>query len=379
MIGPICFFLSTILLIFVGAEIPRIKDAKELKLLHVVMRHGIRTPVSTYPNDPYINERFDPNGWGQLTNEGIRDLYEFGGYLRGKYGSFLGDKFNSSEFYSQATGVDRALASIMAVNAGLWKPNKAQTWMPNLRWKPIPVLSQPLDEDMLLLVRKDCPQYNLELKRVEESPEIQQKLLENQELFKYIQEKSGQKMENFYDVEDIYTTLLAEQSFGLKLPKWTKGYFPEKMVDAASMSFVLKAYNDKLQRLKGGVLLKKLLGDWTGKAANTLKTKAFVYGGHDTTISNLLSTLKIFDPQVPNYGMAVIFELLFDHETNTYGLEIFVKNSTARPYQMQLPGCDKFCPLETVIKKTKPVVPVSWHEECFTDDPDYKPPEQGGP
>lgn len=33
-----------------------------------VMRHGIRTPASTYPKDPYINETFYPVGWGQITN-----------------------------------------------------------------------------------------------------------------------------------------------------------------------------------------------------------------------------------------------------------------------------------------------------------------------
>lgn len=63
-------------------------ETKELKLLHVVsksfggvksgvsvrvfvlqvVRHGSRTPVSTYPKDPYVNETFFPYGWGQLTN-----------------------------------------------------------------------------------------------------------------------------------------------------------------------------------------------------------------------------------------------------------------------------------------------------------------------
>lgn len=35
------------------------------------MRHGIRTPASTYPNDPYVNDTFYPIGWGQLTNVSI--------------------------------------------------------------------------------------------------------------------------------------------------------------------------------------------------------------------------------------------------------------------------------------------------------------------
>lgn len=36
------------------------------------MRHGARTPQSTYPNDPYINQTFFPYGWGQLTNVRIK-------------------------------------------------------------------------------------------------------------------------------------------------------------------------------------------------------------------------------------------------------------------------------------------------------------------
>lgn len=32
------------------------------------MRHGERAPVDTYPNDPYIKDDMEPNGWGQLTN-----------------------------------------------------------------------------------------------------------------------------------------------------------------------------------------------------------------------------------------------------------------------------------------------------------------------
>jgi len=33
-----------------------------------LFRHGPRTPVTTYPTDPYINETFMPYGWGALTN-----------------------------------------------------------------------------------------------------------------------------------------------------------------------------------------------------------------------------------------------------------------------------------------------------------------------
>nr|CAD7400322.1 unnamed protein product [Timema cristinae] len=40
----------------------------ELKLVHVIFRHGERTPANTYPEDPYVNFTFEPVGWGQLIN-----------------------------------------------------------------------------------------------------------------------------------------------------------------------------------------------------------------------------------------------------------------------------------------------------------------------
>ncbi|KAG5322141.1 PPAL phosphatase, partial [Acromyrmex heyeri] len=38
-----------------------------LQLVTVVIRHGDRAPVDTYPNDPHINDSMEPYGWGQLT------------------------------------------------------------------------------------------------------------------------------------------------------------------------------------------------------------------------------------------------------------------------------------------------------------------------
>nr|CAD7266620.1 unnamed protein product [Timema shepardi] len=43
-------------------------SGNEVKLVHVIFRHGERTPADTYPKDPYVNFTFEPAGWGQLIN-----------------------------------------------------------------------------------------------------------------------------------------------------------------------------------------------------------------------------------------------------------------------------------------------------------------------
>jgi len=355
---------------------------KELKLLHVIFRHGIRTPADTYPNDPYINDTFAPAGWGQLTNEGKLQMYEIGQYLRKRYNDYLGTQYNPNAYYTETTDVDRTKMSGQLINAGLWPPKGTQVWGP-LDWQPIPIHATPLNVDSLLLVRRPCAKYHIEFNKLLETPEIKKIFKENKQLFDDLTKITGKTVTNPDDVQDIYSTLKAEDSFHMTLPEWTKNYYPDKLLPMTEFSYILNAYNDKLNRLKGGVLLKKLIHDWTSKRDNSIspkERKTFMYGGHDSTISNILSTLKVWESQVPGYGITILFELLLDHKTNQYGVEIYLRNDTnVEPYKLTIPQCEEFCPLDKLVKLTVPVIPVNWDEECKTDDPEFVPPPPGGP
>lgn len=46
-----------------------------------------------------------------------------------------------------------------------------------------------------------------------------------------------------------------------------------------------------------------------GKVAGTEKHKMFMYVGHDSTITNLLGTLKVWDTQMPEYSIMTLIEL----------------------------------------------------------------------
>lgn len=80
-------------------------------------------------------------------------------------------------------------------------------------------------------------------------------------------------------------------------------------------------------------MLKKLLDDWKSAADGTLKPKerkAFLYIGHDSTIVNILSTLKVWDPQIPGFAINILMEFSRDKITGEYGLEVRYKYMSLR-------------------------------------------------
>lgn len=66
-------------------------------------------------------------------------------------------------------------------------------------------------------------------------------------------------------------------------------------------------------------------------------TKAILYGGHDSTIANILNALNVWQPQFPDYGITVLFELFKDKITNNYGVQVREKNDYCFVFAN---GCD---------------------------------------
>ncbi|GLV36906.1 uncharacterized protein CBL_02259 [Carabus blaptoides fortunei] len=272
---------------------------------------------------------------------------------------------------------------------------------------PVELATDSCPIDILMKIMP-CAQYHLELDKVMSEGEVKENLDKHQELFKALSSVTGLHIKDFDDVQSLYSTLIAEEGYGLKLPDWTKKFYPDTLESLTEYSYIVNAYNDKLKRLKGGVLLKKLLVDWHQVAKNSTKhvdsalehllkskewiqaaaqygdvsdeRKLFVYAGHDSTITNLLSALNVWEQQIPNYGITVMLELLKKHSTNEYGVQIFLRNSTTvPPHLLTIPGCESFCPLHQLTRLVDRVIPRHLVEECKTDDPNYVPPVLGGP
>nr|CCC93830.1 putative acid phosphatase [Trypanosoma congolense IL3000] len=109
--------------VFESMDKPHRKRDLVLTKLIVLNRHGHRAPNAPYwtmcPNDRENRRAYNVDA-EDLTALGMKEEFELGKYLRNKYRSFIGQRFNRSQHFLRAVGEPRILQSAQAVSQGLF-------------------------------------------------------------------------------------------------------------------------------------------------------------------------------------------------------------------------------------------------------------------
>ncbi|XP_037094239.1 testicular acid phosphatase homolog [Pollicipes pollicipes] len=344
-----------------------------LQLVHVLYRHGARTPINPYPTDP--NRGAWPQGEGQLTNEGKRNQLELGRYLRRRYDGFLPAAYHLNYTCVELTDVDRTLMSAQVNLAGLYPPQGADVWDAQLAWQPIPVHTRPVQTDFKLKSYDCCAAYQRERERVFDSPEMAALVARNAALFAYLGEHSGKDVTDLEKLSYLYDTLWIEAHHNLTTPDWalapppgaTAPAFPDLMKPLNDIEFGVFGATPLLRRLGGGPLLKEMLENMQARVDGTLQPpsrRMFVYSAHDVNVACVLTTLQVYNGLAPPLSSCLLVELHSDPDAGPL-VQLFYRNdSSTEPHQLQLPGCDVSCPWSEFVRLTKNVVPDDVAGEC---------------
>lgn len=346
------------------ANSPELKG--KLVFAHVLFRHGDRTPVEPYPSDPWSDVNDWPTGWGQLTNTGKRQHHELGKWLRKRYDSILNKTYSKNEIYIRATDVDRTLMSALSNLAGLYPPQGNDVWDNSIAWQPIPVHTVPESQDYILAGKKSCPAYEYAYSAMKNSPEFQKYDERYTYLYEYLTKWTGRSVDSLESVSIINNTFFIEGLYNKTLPDWTKKIYPSKdMTFISEFSFALFTYTRPMARLKTGPLIKEMFKRFSDKANNKLKPNrsVWIYSAHDTTVANVLNTLKLFEYHSPPYTACVMLELRIDDQQKPY-VSVFYKNTAEEPKPLEIPGCGTSCPLDQMYQLYKDILPEDWTSEC---------------
>ncbi|XP_015835032.2 venom acid phosphatase Acph-1 [Tribolium castaneum] len=319
-----------------------------LILVHVIFRHGNRTPSleEMYPKDPYRNEKYFPFGLGQLTNVGKKREFMIGKALRNRYNKFLGPYYYPEIVEARSTDYNRTKMSLELALAGLFPPRGEEVWNYWLNWQPVPYNYVPQANDNVLLGTL-CPNFVKKTKEYLQSGREQTELSKYREVLDYISENAGINVTSFLDVYSLYFGLTTEAEWGFELPEWTQKVYPEPITQLAINEYYTQTATTELMQMSAGYFLQKVIQDSYSKINNTNSDrKIYMYAAHENNIADLLILLGVFEPpHIPNYGAYVLLEL---HSVNNkYGIRIFYENyQETRPQLLKVPNCDSFCKID---------------------------------
>uniref|UniRef100_A0A673BM16 Lysosomal acid phosphatase n=1 Tax=Sphaeramia orbicularis TaxID=375764 RepID=A0A673BM16_9TELE len=316
---------------------------RKLVYVTVLFRHGDRSPIKAYPTDPYQESDW-PQGFGQLSQVGMRQHLELGQFLRKRYNGFLNESYDRHEILVRSTDYDRTLMSAEANLAGLYPPTGDQIFTPNIKWQPIPVHTVPQnEEDLLSFPLGECPRYKQLMNETEHSEEFLNITAEYQDFIDMVRTKTGLNKTNVESIWSVYDTLFCESRHNKTPPHWVTPTIMEKLK-------VLKDFSFQVKEVRVFILLDKQIG--------------LCLPQHDTTVAALQASMNIFNGRQPPYASCQIIELYRD-DKGTLSVSMFYRNdSSAEPYQQQLPGCAFDCPLEDFVKITKPWISDDREKEC---------------
>ena len=354
-----------------------------LKALAIIHRHGDRSVINpSYPNDPYGNISFWPDGFKQLTIAGKQRLFNLGQFIRTRYSNYLTN--DPREVVSRSSGANRCLESAAMLLAAAYPPKGHWNWNSSFPWQPFPIMTRPRSEDGLLNPTCDCPASETERKRAQKLPEYQDFEISNDALFKYLSKHTGENVTSVQTAEYIYDDLHIERSMNYTLPSWVTDDVFTRLKHVADMSFYFEFSTLKLCRLRTGLFFKDLLNYFSASVTDDVSDdipapeddgyspkKLYHYSSHDTMIAGVLSSLQAFNKLAPPYAASLFFEL---HRINSSDVvQIFYLNETYSQvlHPITPPGCDKPpspCSLAAFAAAMQPIIPENWSKECNEDD-----------
>ncbi|KAL3111460.1 hypothetical protein niasHT_017687 [Heterodera trifolii] len=348
-------------------------DFGTLKFVHILWRHGARTPIADMAKEP----RQWKQGPGELTKKGMGQMYRLGQWIRHRYdGGFLSPEYNVNEFYVRSSDFNRTLMSAQALLAGLYPPTPNRTFEPGLKWQPIPVHTEAREADRVIFDGSNCAPMLEEERRVFSSAEVKEIERQNADFLRFLAIQSGfeQIPLPFRETRYVFDPLICIKfnGEGKELPKWANESVIERIWQLNDFSSNYLYKTTKLVRFRAGVLFNEILQRMKNVQQQTSaaaaggdnnnydgRQRVQAYSAHDTTLAGILSAFGIPPSPFPHFATALFIELHQLHQppqqllspaaaAPQFSIRLFYRNETDVDtlYELSIPDCPAPCTVD---------------------------------
>ena len=314
-------------------------DRKLVKLA-VLVRHGDRSPYTTFPTNPYPfhDLRHWPDGPDQLTVNGKKRMFDVGRFIRKRYAGFLtGDPIH---VYARSSPADRCLNSAALVLAAAFPPRGRLRFHSSLDWQPIPIHTEKdrLERMLNTPSRSPCTALTRAKELQKEAPDVREFENKSQELMQEISEHAGQSITKLADVDSVYDALITAKEEGKQLPDWSTDEFLKRMKNVDDKTFCVASSTPLIQRLETGLFWNELKQKFMNETGHQ---KVFIYSTHDSRMSSFLRLVNGYDGGHPKYGATILFELLQHTSTGEATIRVYFLSNTwsHNLHQLTPTGC----------------------------------------
>lgn len=414
---PVVAFLFAVSVITTITTSGGVDAVPVLKQLHVISRHGARTPLPKEP-DTLLEE-----AGSSLTPLGQQQLYNLGDWVRTNYnhdidegasigggggggGSSTGSGSGQTKFLQyydgryhrmESSNLDRTITSANSFTRGLFQINGqimetydgnsqfVQSLLPQM--PSVPVYTRQEHNDIVLRSYRTCPKFHDNLSELYTSnswlnleANNYQLLLKLSQLFpeKIPQNKtliSLGHLWNVYDPIHVARTECGHDVSGVTCTALQEPGLVDALTDDEFNE--LEDLMEQTERMKFGVSTAgNLLGSnllWQILFRVTGVGRFFLYSAHAPTVLGFLSTLQEVpvDERFVDYGSAIIVEIFQDDATNENSIRFAYKAASRNePRYFQLSNVD--CGGSAGGEYTCPLAKfIIWAEEnTIKPDPD---------
>lgn len=298
-----------------------------------LIRHGDRTPTHTLEKLPYP--------WmedvGQLTSKGMRQHEALGKKLRKRYveeEKLLPVLYESGKMYVRSTDVDRTLMSAQTFLLGLYPIGTGPSMS---GFQPIPIHSQPKENDVLIPNKADDSIFNELLEKyVYSSQPWQEKEKATKEKWEKWSTLTANKISSLNDVIGLGSILHVYQLYHVPF-----AYNNLTSEDIQEIIAIFKwgmaaKYEPKEigQHLGNGQL--KLIFDYLKAASEKQQSLKYVLlSEHDTSLLSLMSALGTPLKAPPPYASHLNFAL-YENEKGEQTIKVRFNDKV-----ISIPGCSQ--------------------------------------